>query len=102
VTWGAYDGLRAMALGEAPRVGEKVHVAGLTVSTVDTWDLGWETAVIDAAGTHAVERYATEAEALAGHARWVAAAPTLTEVVRIGTGDGAVDDVVVTLTPRAP
>ncbi len=99
MTWNELDGLYAMAKGEGLRVGEKETVAGLKVSTVESCDLGYETAVIDARGTYSVERYETEGDALAGHARWVAAAPNLTTVVRIGTGDGAVPDEMVILTP---
>ena len=43
----------------------------------------------------------TEDEAKAGHERWISAAPDLTTVTRIGTGDGAVPDMDVTLTRDA-
>lgn len=99
--WDFIDGLYAIKGGAAPPVCEPVTVAGLRVSTVDTPDLGFETAITDAAGTYPVERHATEEAAAVGHRLWVAAAPGLTQVTRIGTGDGAVPDERVTLRPAA-
>jgi len=40
------------------------------VSTVDTVDCGLETAICAPNGTHVVQRYATEEEALKGHQAW--------------------------------
>lgn len=83
--------LRAITLGEAPRLGEKITVDGLTVSTVDSWDLGYETTIIDANETYPVERYDSEAEALEGHARWVEKAKTLTHITHLGV-PGLIED----------
>lgn len=44
---------------------------GIGVSTVDSYDLGYETALIDANGVHPVERYETLEEAKQGHKEWV-------------------------------
>lgn len=44
---------------------------GIGVSTVDTNDLGLETALLDSNGTHPVERYASIEAAKEGHSRWV-------------------------------
>ena len=76
------------------------NVSGLIVSTAWTDDLGFETAVLDARGTYPVERYTTRALAVAGHATWLAKAPSLSEVVRLGTGDGVIADKMVTLLRR--
>ena len=58
---------------------------GITVSTVNTTDLGWETGIVDAASeVYVVERYPDRDAAVEGHARWVEKAPTLTHVTDIG------------------
>lgn len=44
---------------------------GLIVSTADTSDEGFETAILDKNGTHPVERYKTKNGAINGHKRWV-------------------------------
>jgi hypothetical protein len=70
------DGLRALIAGTMallepfPQVG-RTQVGGFVVSTVLTPDEGYETAVMDVAGTHPVERYVGEPAAKEGHARWV-------------------------------
>jgi hypothetical protein len=63
------------------------EIGGLIVSTAATYDMGYETAIVDAEGAYPVERYAAEAEALAGHQKWVERAPGLTTVRRLGYGD---------------
>lgn len=75
------------------RVVERTEVAGLTISTIDTNDdMGFETAIFDAVDTIPVERYASEELARAGHARWVALAPTLTRVTKLGYLDLVEDE----------
>lgn len=64
----------------------KTEVGSLVVSTVNTHDMGWETAIIDKVGTHPVERYPRHINAVAGHAKWVAIAPKLREVIELGYG----------------
>lgn len=55
------------------------------VSTIDTEEgFGYETALAEHGTWHPVERYETREDAVAGHARWAAAAPSLTEFVDIG------------------
>ncbi len=46
---------------------------GLIVSTVLTFDEGYETAIIDNKGTYPIERYPNEAAAKLGHAKFVKA-----------------------------
>lgn len=45
---------------------------GIIVSTANTSDEGYETALLDKNGTHPVERYKTKEEAIEGHKKWVA------------------------------
>jgi hypothetical protein len=62
-------------------------VAGLKISTIYAGDIQqWETAIVDANHAYPVERYESLEAAQAGHARWVAAAPTLTKVTVLGYG----------------
>jgi hypothetical protein len=60
---------------------------GLAVSTVNTYDMGYETAIRDAERAIPVQRYKTEQEALAGHAAWLAKLPTITKVTYLGYGE---------------
>ncbi len=59
------------------------YVDGLEVSTAYTSDEGYETAIIDTERVYPVERYPDKGAAERGHARWVDAAKTLTEVTRL-------------------
>lgn len=43
----------------------------LFVSTVNTPDMGLETAIVDKNGAHPVERYSSEESARLGHEKWV-------------------------------
>ena len=83
----------ASAMGPPPTLAVD-EAGGLVVSTVKSWDLGYETALIDANpdGPYPVERYETEEEARAGHARWVLAAPGLTTIVKLGYMDVVADE----------
>lgn len=59
----------------------------LSVSTVNSVDMGPETAILDADGNaRIVERYETEELAIEGHQRWVEKAATLTKVLDVGYG----------------
>ncbi len=51
---------------------DRTDVGEFTVSTVDSMDMGPETAIIDSEGAHPVERYETIEEATTGHQAWVA------------------------------
>jgi hypothetical protein len=62
-------------------------VDGLRISTIHAGDLDvYETAVCDVAGAHPVERYETREAAEAGHKVWLAKAPDLRFVYRLGYG----------------
>lgn len=65
----------------------RTEAGGLTVSTVLTGDMGYETAVLDDSG-HAfpVEMYPDRDAAVAGHERWVGKAPSLTAVDKLPYG----------------
>lgn len=76
-----------LTMGPPARVIEKVSVAGLVISTIETYDIGWETAIAVEGSDddwHPVERYPDQETAEAGHARWVELAPGLTEVTDLG------------------
>ena len=66
---------------------------GSIISTVDTPDMGPETAILDANGTHPVARYATVEEAKKGHEEWVAFINQgLRKVSKLGYGDMVGDE----------
>lgn len=81
--------IRMMMRGGPPEVIEQTHVEGkiARVSTINTEEgYGYETALLSCVDSkwHPVERYATRDEAVAGHSRWVDAAPTLERIVDVG------------------
>lgn len=81
--------MRMIMRGGPPEVVAQTDVEGKIagVSTIDTEEgYGYETALLSRVDDswHPVERYATRAEAVAGHSRWVDAAPTLERIVDIG------------------
>lgn len=81
------DMLGALASGgPLERIGSD-DVDGLTVSTVLTVDMGYETAICDENGAHPVERYSSKAEAERGHVAWKERAATLGEITKLGYGD---------------
>lgn len=95
----------AYMMGQAPddyakRVVGRDDVNGLTISTAWTSDQGYETALVDADEVKPVERYATIEAATAGHAKWCENAKTITEVVKLGTTDGLIQDKQTTLRRR--
>lgn len=73
--------------------------AGVGVSTAWTPDEGYETALLDARGSHPVERYKTKKEAVKGHARWVKVAPNMPKVIKMGTSDGVIENKTIELLP---
>lgn len=63
---------------------------GFVISTVDTTDMGPETAILDANGTHPVERYGSVSAAKKGHKKWLAFIGTgkrKVKVKKLGYGD---------------
>lgn len=70
-----FGGLARASAGNGPRQIAFDEFDDVKISTIQTVDLAqiYETALRagEDGGTHPVERYVTEAEALAGHARWV-------------------------------
>lgn len=80
--------LRMLIRGGPPEVVERTDVDGSIerVSTIDTEEgIGYETApLVRGEKWHPVERYDTREQAVEGHDRWVAEAPTLTRIVDIG------------------
>lgn len=77
----------------APTIG-RTAVKGFVVSTADTSDEGPETAIIDAKGTHPVERYADLVSATAGHQRWVEFCETGNgkQINQLGDSEGFVEN----------
>ena len=47
------------------------EINGFIISTCDTTDEGFETALVDKNGVHIVERYPNEEEAAKGHEKWI-------------------------------
>ena len=82
---GLMAGVTAGLLGPQDRVARNL-VKGLVVSTVNTSDMGYETAILDTEHAHPVERYDTREDAVRGHAHWKRRARTLTKVTRLGYG----------------
>lgn len=78
----------ASRFGYKGEVGGKDKVGDYTVSTVDTPDAGWETAIWKEGGEIVVvARYATKEEALEGHQDWVEGCklnPTVAWSVQLG------------------
>jgi hypothetical protein len=66
------------------RVVGRDAIAGLVVSTAWTEDHGFETAILDLAGAHPVERYPDRVVAGTGHTKWRRIAETAEEIVRLG------------------
>jgi hypothetical protein len=65
-------GILASLQGYKSEVGGKDEVGDYTVSTVNTIDAGWETAIWKGNGEIVVvARYATKEEALQGHQDWI-------------------------------
>ena len=63
------------------------EINGLTVSTADSDDMGYETAILDENGTHPVERYKTKEESVAEHKKWCEKAKELESITELGYGD---------------
>ena len=77
----------AILSGGPTEVVGKTDVDGITVSTVFTTDMGYETALCDKYDVHPVERYTTRDEAFKGHLKWTKEAETATMVLKLGYGD---------------
>ena len=73
-------------------------VRGMIVSTVDTQDLGPETAILDKNGTHPVERYNDRVDAERGHKMWVDKIKTENKVIKLGY-PGLIEEEEITLEP---
>jgi hypothetical protein len=67
---------------------DKVLVPGgvLIVSTINTHDQGWETAILDKNAVHPVERHNTKEEAVVGHARWTERMQRDLLIMKLGYG----------------
>ncbi len=50
---------------------DRTEANGFIISTVDSYDLGPETAIVGANGTFPVERYLDRDDAKEGHKKWV-------------------------------
>ena len=85
----------SMKHGERNTVGRD-KVNGIIVSTVNTRDLGPETAILDRNGTHPVQRYVDLVEAKQGHKEWVEKAKHIITFTELGY-PGVTDDKEITL-----
>lgn len=61
-------------------------VDGLVVSTINTTDMGLETAIKDKNGWNPVERYENEVDAKIGHYQWVKRIVGMAKITRLGYG----------------
>jgi len=86
--------LKDMCNYEERKVGRDTSGSGIEVSTANTSDEGYETALLDKNGTHPVERYITKDEAKKGHEKWLKFAHTANgkTVKKLGGLGGLVDD----------
>ncbi len=75
----------------------KDEVSGLEVSTAFTSDEGYETAILDENGAHAVERYASKEEAETGHKKWLEKAKDLSKITVLGGLGGMVGEKIIIL-----
>ena len=81
---------------EARKVG-RTKVSGLIISTCETNDEGYETAVCDKNGAHPVERYPNKKDAVIGHEKWVGKAKKLKTIKKLGGFGGIVKDEIISL-----
>lgn len=72
----------------------KNEVDGLTVSTVNTIDMGFETAIRDKNGYNPVERYGNEIDAKIGHYQWCKNIVGMDKVTRLGYGPQKEEEIV--------
>lgn len=63
---------------------QKTFKAGLKFSTMNTPDMGYETAIEDSVSIYIVERYKSKDKALNGHIKWVLLAEELDVIQDIG------------------
>ena len=76
---------------------------GLITSTAWTSDEGYETAIIDAAGVHPVERYTGRDAAIAGHDKWREFLRSGgRQIVKLGGLGGIISDEDMELVPSRP
>jgi hypothetical protein len=71
-----------MSHGKRNTIGRD-KVRGMIVSTIDTKDLGPETAILDKNGAHPVERYNDRVDAERGHKMWVDKIKTESKVIKL-------------------
>lgn len=66
-----FEFLKDIGNYEIRKVARDTSDCGIVVSTCNTSDEGYETALIDSVGVHPVERYSTREEARHGHYKWL-------------------------------
>lgn len=66
-----FDFLQDIGNYEQRKIERTICKNGIIVSTADTTDEGYETALIDKNGVHPVQRYETMQDAVEGHSTWV-------------------------------
>ena len=76
---------------------KRTDVNGVTVSTADSSDEGYETAIIDVNGVHPVERYSSKKAAISGHEHWCKKAETIKVITKLGGFGGVVGDSIINI-----
>ncbi len=93
------DLFRAIIAGRAFSLKREL-INGYVVSTINSWDRGYETAIIDDNGIHPVEIYSSEREAIVGHDEWVKKLENFpVEITKLGKDW---DDELIILKPMSP
>jgi hypothetical protein len=77
---GMFDFFNDFGNYESRKIGRD-EVNGLEVSTCDTSDEGYETAILDSEGVYPVERYSTKKAAIRGHKKWCNEAKSITKTI---------------------
>lgn len=76
--------VKAALNDEIPESVLRTHVGKLQLSTMETIDMGWETAIRYNGNWYPVQRYDTQPNAEIGHYKWCEKAKTLKEIPILG------------------
>lgn len=91
--------LKHVLENEIPKSPFRTTVGKLELSTTETFDLGWETAICYQNNWYPVERYIDIAEAEIGHYQWCEKAKTMTEIPMLGAYMYGAEDQIIQIKP---